>query len=65
MRFTIEEVLAFITGDDNLRLSDSESSEDSDGAIHAYHGSKTASTEDFGSLVGEAILNKDQVPVMV
>ena len=31
-RFSTEEVLAFITGDDNFDLSDSESSDDSDGA---------------------------------
>ena len=31
-RFSTEEVLAFITGDNNFGLSDSESCEDSDGA---------------------------------
>ena len=52
-RFSTEEVLAFVTGDDNFGLSDSESSEDSDGAIHAYRVSRTVTTEDFITLVGE------------
>ena len=39
-------------------MTDSKSSEDSDGAIHAYHGSRTVTTEIFGSLVGEAIPEK-------
>ena len=47
-------MLAFVTGDDNFGLSDSKSSEDGDGAVHAYHGSRTVTTEDFVSLVGEA-----------
>ena len=54
IRFTIEEVLAFITGDDNFGLADSKS-EDCDEANHAYRGSRTVSVEDFGSLVGETI----------
>ena len=54
-RFSTEEVLAFVTGDDNFGLSDSESSEDSDGAIHAYRVSRTVTTEDFVTLVGEDI----------
>ena len=37
-RFTTEEVLVFVTGDDDFGLSDSETSKDSDGAIHAYRG---------------------------
>ena len=45
--FTTEEMLAFVTGGDNFGLSDSASSEDSDGAISAYRISKTVSTEDF------------------
>ena len=54
-RFSTEEVLAFVTGDDDFGLSDSESNEDSDGAIHAYRGSRTVITEDFVTLVGEDI----------
>ena len=57
-RFTTEELIAFVSGDDDFGLSDSKNSEDSDGAIHAYRGSRTVSTEDFGSLVGEAILEQ-------
>ena len=48
-------MLAFVTGDNDFGLSDSESGEDSDGAIHACCESRTVSTENFGSLVGEAI----------
>ena len=61
-RFTTEELIAFVSGDDDFGLSDSKSSEDSDGAIHAYFGSRTVSTED---LLEKLFLNKDQVPVMV
>ena len=52
-RFSTEEVLSFVTGDDDFGLLDSESNEDSDGAIHAYRGSRTVTTEDFVTLVGE------------
>ena len=55
MRFSSEEVLAFVTGDDDFGLSDNESNEDSYEAIHASHGRRTVTTEDFVTLVGEDI----------
>ena len=51
-RFSTEEVLAFITGDDNFGLSDSGSSDDSDGAPIMEVGQLVQRTL---SLVGEAI----------
>ena len=54
-RFSTEEVLAFITGDDNFGLSDSESGDDSNGDHPRLSWKWTVSTEDFESLVGEAI----------
>ena len=54
-RFSTEEVLAFITGDDNFGLSDSESSEDSNGDHPCISWKQDSSAEDFESLVGEAI----------
>ena len=45
-RFSTE-VLAFVIGDDDFGLSDSDSSEDSDGALHAYRGRRTVTMYDF------------------
>ena len=61
-RFSTE-VLAFVIGDDDFGLSDSDSSEDSDGALHAYRGRRTVSRKTLNFLLEKLFLNKDQVPV--
>ena len=64
-RLSTVEVLEFIPGDEDFGLSDCKSSEDSDGAIHAYRGSRTLLRKSLDLLLEKLFLNKDKVQVMV
>ena len=64
-RFSTEEVLAFITGDDNFGLSDSESGDDSNGDHPRLSWKLDSYCRGLYLLLEKLFLNKDQVPVMV